>query len=548
LHPPLGELQAVVRAALRARAAPGAPPPAEAAVASAAAAATRAFASLLASLCAHPGRVPPAQRAAADTLLLLLHAQAGDAAAAEALACAPGRAFDVPHATAALRAMGRHMAAAALHAHAGDVAAAVALYRALAAGELAEAPAADGAVAAAGGGVLSAAAAAAAAAAALLARCDDASLVLAALPWLLDADPDAALRALTARPASASPAGALPRERVLSLLRPRGGEPLLAYLEHLAFSGEGGAAAAPEGDQAGDRALYTELGLALFDAVSRAHSAGSSSAASSAAASVALAGGDERSAPRVRLRAFLARARRRYDAAPLLAAADAADAAASVRHHAPLLRARVLLHAAAGDHAAALALLVHRLGDLDAAEAYVARGDSASSRADARIALLDLYLRPSSAAPGGAPRYARAAALLSAAPAGECVDGERALGAVPDGTPLAAALPLLAGLLHAGSHARRSGALGAALARRRHQVAAEALAEERSRGLVLGADATCGACHARLARPGEALRPFARFPTGLLACHACAANLAPQLQRGGGEAVPAPAERVWDGV
>jgi hypothetical protein len=556
LHPPLGELQAVVRAALRARAAAAAPPPSDAAVAAAAAAATRAFAGLLASLCALPGRVPPAQRAGTDTLLLLLHAQAGDAAAAEALACAPGRVFDVPHATAALSAMGRHMAAAALHAHAGDAAAAVAVYRDLASGQLAEAHAADGAVAAAGGGVIAAAAAAASAAAALLSRCDDAELVLSALTWLLDAAPDAALRALTARPPRGAGAAALPRERVLALLRPRGGEPLLSYLEHLAFGG-GEEATAPDADLAGDRALCTELGLALFDAVARARAATSAASSSSAsvvasagasASSASLAAGDERSAPRTRLRAFLARARRRYDAPPLLAAADAADAAAAATaQHAPLLRERVLLHAAAGNHTAALALLVNRLGDLDAAEAYVARGDSASSRADARIALLDLYLRPSAAAAGGggSPRYARAAALLSSAPGGECVDGERALGAVPDGTPLAAALPLLAGLLHAGSHARRSGALGAALARRRHQVAAEALAEERARGLVLGADATCGACHARLARPGEPLRPFARFPTGLLACHACAAGLAPTLQHGA--AVPAPAG-AWDGA
>ena len=85
---------------------------------------------------------------------------------------------------------------------------------------------------------------------------------------------------------------------------------------------------------------------------------------------------------------------------------------------------------------------------------------------------------------------------------------------------------LLSGLLRASAHARRSGAVAAALERRRHQVAAQELAELRQQALLLDENTACGACHARLARPGELLRPFARYPTGLLACHRCSASLA----------------------
>jgi hypothetical protein len=100
------------------------------------------------------------------------------------------------------------------------------------------------------------------------------------------------------------------------------------------------------------------------------------------------------------------------------------------------------------------------------------------------------------------------------------------LAELPDDAPLQRLLPLLSGLLRASAHARRSGAVAAALERRRHQVAAQELAEIRQQALLLDESTACGACHARLARPGELLRPFARYPTGLLACHRCSASLA----------------------
>ena len=505
LHPPTPELEALVRSAA-ARARPGAPPPPPEALRSSWLAAAAEAASLLRWLRAAPGRVPAPQRAGADTLLLLLLAETGAAAAAEALAAEVGPSCGVEHAAAALAALGRHVATAALRAAAGETRAAIDILRALAAGELAEAPAADGAVAEAATRGEPPAAAAAERAAALLVRCGDAALALQALPWLLDASPAAAARVACAP----HPAPLLPRDAVLALLRPRGGEPLIAYLQHLVAADDAAAEASATSSAPlpAEAALQTELGLALFAAVAASRH-----------------GDDERSPPRAQLRAFLARRRCAFDAAALHASADAADAAGGAAGLPPLLRERVLLHAAAGEHAAALALLVRRLRDLDAAEAYAARRSTPPARAAAHLALLRIYLHP---APDGSEPppelFARAAALLAAR--GDALDGPGVLAELPDDASLQRLLPLLSGLLRASAHARRSGAVAAALERRRHQVAAQELAELRQHALLLDENTACGACHARLARPGELLRPFARYPTGLLACHRCSASLA----------------------
>jgi hypothetical protein len=510
LHPPAADLEALVRS-VAARARPGATPAPEELRAGWLGAASE-MASLLAWLRRASGRLPAPQRAGADTLLLLLLAETGAAAGAEALAAEVGGSCAVEHAAAALGALGRHVACAALHAAAGDARSAVATLRALAAGELTESPAADGAVVEAALRGASPAAAAAEAAATMLARGaggSDVALALDALPWLLDASPAAAARLATAP----HPAPPLPRAPVLELLRPRGGEPLVAYLEHLVAADHAAWSATAEtvtdGSEPGPSseagALQTELGLALFSAVAASRAAD-----------------DERSAARTRLRGLLARRRPSYDPAALLRSADAADAAGTGP---PLLRERVLLHAAAGDHAAALALLVRRLRDCDAAEAYAARRPTPAARAAAHLALLRLYLHPGPDGSEPPPElFARAAALLAAR--GDALDGPGVLAELPDDAALARLLPLLSGLLRASAHTRRSGAVAAALERRRHQVAAQELAELRQQALLLDENTACGACHARLARPGELLRPFARYPTGLLACHRCSASLA----------------------
>jgi len=476
LHAPLSDLQSLIHASAAHQ------QPADAAAA--AAAATRALCLLLEWLWAQPGRVPEEQRAAAGTLLLALLARTGRGAAAEALAGAAGRQVHVESALRVLAECGLHLAAAALLAARGEEPQALALCRQLLAGELRESSRVEA----------EARAAAAEAASTLLLRTEEAPTLLAALPWLLDAAPGAAVRALTGR-------AAVPVDEVLGLLRRRGGEPLLLFLEHLLLH-------APQ--PALGEALHTELGVALIQAVALSRSGAVAAAAADDDVS------DEGAPPRTRLRAFLARSSR-YDAAQLLARCEAVCPP-------QLLRERVLLLGASGAHAQALTLLVARLGDLDGAEAFAQSRPTEAERSEAHAALLRLYLgpHPGGAAPDRPALHARAARLLSLH--GDALDGAVVLDALPEDASLASALQPLAGLLLCAAHTRRTAALQAGLARRRHQVAAEVLAVERQGGVVLDEAAACGACQAKLSRPGE-FRPFARFPGGLLACQRCAVAL-----------------------
>jgi hypothetical protein len=481
-----------------------------------------------------------------------------------------------------LTSAGRHLAAAALRSAAGDAAGGLATLRALLCGELAErSTAPTDARARAADACVDACAALASD------GCADAvALLMDTLRWLLELAPAAARRVLDRQRAF------LPPTATLALLRPRGGEPLLQFLEYLVFEAASGSDAQQpppspglDGDgmpgqgrtlsppPAAACELHTELGVALCYAVAaerqqrraprqRAEAAVASDAAAAALPSPAAetaaygdtavgsesdgeeehmppppqpsaevaeaqaeAEAEETSPARARLRAFLTRSRR-HDAARVGAALAAAG-------EPPLSAEQVLLHASAGEHAAALRVLVERLRDCAAAEAYCASlGEGPDARA-AHLELLRLYLAPPTGLPGGAQpgaesadaaaaRYDRAARLLLGA-CGEGVDGTQVLDALPEAAPLAAALRPLSSLLRSAHHKRHTAAMLAGLARRRHQVAAEALAAERAPGVVLDSDAQCGACHSRLAR--NEFRPFSRFPGGLLACQRCSGAL-----------------------
>jgi hypothetical protein len=300
-----------------------------------------------------------------DTLLLLLYAQQGNMSAAEGLAGAANRHVSVPHAVPFLEQWGCHLAVVTLHACHGAEAAAVEVCAQLLAGQRVESArqAAD------------VKHAAASAAAMVLGRSTDAALVLRSLPWLLDAAPEQAQQVLTAT------ARLLPRRDVLALLRPRGGEPLLTYLEALVLMEP----------QAPEDALHTELGTALIAAVAAART--QQTAASPPC-------DDTDSAPRRRLRGFLGKSAR-FDALALLSRLDTCGSP-------PLLRERVLLHAAQGAHLQALTILVTQLQDCDAAESYAAGRDTHEGRCEAHAALLHLYLRPQPGSPPTEVLYSRA--------------------------------------------------------------------------------------------------------------------------------------------
>ena len=436
---------------------------------------------LLEHLCARGGSIQQSQDATPgadcgpDTLLLLLYAQQGNMSAAEGLAGSAKRHVLVPHAVPFLEQWGCHLAVVTLHARHGAEAAAVEVCAQLLAGQRTEAArqAAD------------VKHAAASAAAMVLGRSTDTALVLRSLPWLLDAAPEQAQQVLTAA------AKSLPKREVLALIRPRSGEPLLTYLEAVVL-------AEP---QAPEEALHSELGTALIAAVAAARSQ----------QDAAPPRDDTDSPPRRRLRAFLGRSAR-YDALALLGQLEACGSP-------PLLRERVLLHAAQGAHLQALTILVTQLQDCDAADSYAAGRDSHEGRCEAHAALLHLYLRPQPGSPPTEVLYSRAARVLSSQ--GGSVDGATVLDGLPDEAPIALLLQPLAGLLISASHRRRTAAVQAGLARRQRQLAGEALADERALGVMVSDDSCCGVCQSRLGPPGE-FRPFARFPGGLLACYRCA--------------------------
>ena len=423
-----------------------------------------------------------------DTLLLLLYAQQGNKSAAEGLAGAAKRHVAVSHAVPFLEQWGCHLAVVTLHACHGAEAAAVEVCAQLLAGQRVEAArqAAD------------VKHAAASAAAVVLGRSTDAALVLRSLPWLLDAAPEQAQQVLTAT------ARSLPKRDVLAMLRPRGREPLLTYLEALVL-------AEP---QAPEDALHTELGTALIAAVAAARAQQAASPPHD----------DTDSAPRRRLRAFLGKSAR-FDALSLLSQLDTCGPP-------QLLRERVLLHAAQGAHLQALTILVTQLQDCDAAESYAAGRSTHEGRCEAHAALLHLYLRPQSGSPPTEVLYTRAARVLSSQ--GGSVDGATVLDGLPDEAPIALLLQPLAGLLISASHRRRTAAVQAGLARRQRQLAGEALADEKALGVLVSDESCCGVCQSRLGPPGE-FRPFARFPGGLLACYRCAVGFKQGRQRVDGQ-------------
>ena len=486
LHPPLTDLGTVVKGALRAR---GTADASAAAVEAASKEATVALTRLLEHLCARS--VQQTQDGAdpgPDTLLLLLYAQQGNKSAAEGLAGAAKRHVAVSHAVPFLEQWGCHLAVVTLHACHGAEAAAVEVCAQLLAGQRVEAArqAAD------------VKHAAASAAAVVLGRSTDAALVLRSLPWLLDAAPEQAQQVLTAT------ARSLPKRDVLAMLRPRGREPLLTYLEALVL-------AEP---QAPEDALHTELGTALIAAVAAARAQQAASPPHD----------DTDSAPRRRLRAFLGKSAR-FDALSLLSQLDTCGPP-------PLLRERVLLHAAQGAHLQALTILVTQLQDCDAAESYAAGRSTHEGRCEAHAALLHLYLRPQSGSPPTEVLYTRAARVLSSQ--GGSVDGATVLDGLPDEAPIALLLQPLAGLLISASHRRRTAAVQAGLARRQRQLAGEALADEKALGVLVSDESCCGVCQSRLGPPGE-FRPFARFPGGLLACYRCAVGFKQGRQRVDGQ-------------
>jgi hypothetical protein len=450
---------------------------------------------------------------AVDTLLLHLLIDAGAASEAAALAAARNSAAAAPLAPR-LRAAGWHAALAALLAAGGDAAGALEQWRQVAAGELEP-----------GDGSSDGRRAAAEAAAALArdaATCP-APDALAALPWLLDAAPEAALGVLGAR--------ALPRAEALPLLR-RGSEARWRFLEHAA-AGEG----------AEEEAVHTELVLALIDALLEAAprlrdedgedggaavaprptsaKAPSGGGTFSAAALVSggppdtdAAAGDAALALRLRLRACLEAAPRRWDATAV---------GASLARGA-LAPERFVAAAALGDHAAALRVAALELRDVGAAVAY------AAARVPPREhrTLLRLVLAPGGGAP---PRWADAAHAVAAL--GGSLDPLELLAELPPEMPLAAAAPLLAPLLRERGHRRRAAQVEAAL--RRAALARAAVARAAAAGGRVAVDEAraCPRCRLRLGGKVFVVVPGSGgggAPEVLcFACH----------RRGGGAAAPA---------
>jgi hypothetical protein len=451
---------------------------------------------------------------AVDTLLLHLLVDAGAAAEAAALAAARNRAAAAPL-SPRLRAAGWHVALAALLAACGDAAGALELWRRIAVGELEP-----------GDGSSDGRRAAAAAAAALArdAAACPAPDALAALPWLLDAAPDAALSVLGAR--------ALPRAEALPLLR-RGSEARWRFLEH---------AAAGEGTE--EEAVHTELVLALVDALLEAAprlrdgeggedggedgvprptsaKAPASGGAFSAAALVSggppdadSVAGDAALALRLRLRARLEAAPRRWDAAAVGAALA----------RGALAPERFVAAAALGDHAAALRVAVLELRDVGAAVAY------AAARVPPREhrALLRLVLAPGGGAP---PRWADAAHAVAAL--GSSLDPLELLAELPPEMPLAAAAPLLAPLLRERGHRRRAAQVEAAL--RRAALARAVVVRAAAEGGRVAVDEARACPRCRLRLGGKVFVVVPGSGSGgapEVLCFAC-------HRRGGGAAAPA---------
>jgi hypothetical protein len=142
---------------------------------------------------------------------------------------------------------------------------------------------------------------------------------------------------------------------------------------------------------------------------------------------------------------------------------------------------------------------------------------------DVYLSLLQVYLRGAGGATSSGPPDDAAldAALSLLARRAARVDGARALAELPEAVPLARVLPFLEGALRGAREARRRAAVLAALRRREHFAARDALAARRDRCVSLGADATCAVCPGRI---GAAV--FAVFPDGRVAHYNCYLGLA----------------------
>ena len=479
--------------------------------------------------------------AAGDAVAAALLAKGGDARRlgalvgalkAECVTPAPALAA----AGTALEAGGHSDALASLRVAAGDAAGALAVWR-----RVAESGGGGG-----GGGGEAAAAAAASSAARLLGdpvTCPDTALLTAHLPWVLrcegvvsedeegegasddDAATPAGVLALAARAAALPPSAAL---ALLSSSRAR-----RQYLEVVLLGRDGGGGAPCSTDPA----LRATLALAL----ARRAAALSSSSTSTSSSSSSLA----------TVRASLARL---LDpsawSSPIL---DARSISAALEAT-PLWAERAAALEAGGDAPAAVRLLALSARDVGAARAVGARAAAragpgegpgeggVAARVDAAdAALLDLLLHPPpqpreggpsaspEAPPPPPPRLAEAAALVSL-PA-VSLDPAQVLAAMPDGTPLSVAGPVLARLLAARTHRRRTAALERGLARGAHAAATASRADALSRAvLVPTAGRACRACRARIGL-GRVFAVDGR--DGGLACGTCAGVVA--MGSGGGK-------------
>ncbi|KAL4428207.1 hypothetical protein ABPG75_002296 [Micractinium tetrahymenae] len=457
----------------------------------------------------------------ADTLLLLLLADLGDARQVAAFAAVPNQ-VDVPSVEPRLQAEGWHHALATLHAaRPGGAQLALRIWRQVADGQLA-APASPRVQAAERREALESAAA-------LLrdaATCPEATLV-SYIPWLLASSQPAALEVLTAR--SLTPAAVLP-------LLPPESDVRWQYLAHLVEAAESGAAArgtagAAAGRAAGqagpagvaavaaataDPAIHTELATQLAAAILRSepelcsptHRPGSSSSSlqqrstanarrpnsagggrrrmSRTSTAALVSGGSLEPWPgatpaqamRLRLRAHLQRSSR-YDADAVLRSLQGTG----------LHEELVVLYSKMGDHMGALRTLALTLRNVAAAEAY-ARAHLAPP--DYR-ALLHLVLGPGT---GLEPRWDDACYLIAAL--GDHLDPQEVLQALPPGMPLAAAAAVLAPMLRHRLHRRRQGALVKNLHRARLAGAAGALRDAQAQHVTVGEDRACPHCHLRL--------------------------------------------------
>ncbi|KAG2489069.1 hypothetical protein HYH03_012505 [Edaphochlamys debaryana] len=211
-----------------------------------------------------------------------------------------------------------------------------------------------------------------------------------------------------------------------------------------------------------------------------------------------------------------------YDAGVVLQALAAAPAAA----RRALLRESVMLHARAGDAAAALAALVGPpgpglgLGDVEGGIAFCRR----RCGPEGWRALLELLLRPGE---GREPDFRSACRVLAAE--GAELAPLQVLEALGDSMPLAQAHATLAALVGSVQHRKRQGQVLRALHRAQNLALRAELAALQAQRSLVGEETLCRGCQRPLST-----RVVSRLPSGVLLCGRCVSASAEAGRQGPG--------------